>query len=127
MSRDLTPKELDTLSKQYPELQNFTEKLKYEDGSNVYSEYQIELSHKYPNLGRFGFDFLMICKDLGMLFNEENVQKIQLIEDYFNGIEIDKELVDAINKWYNGEFTPGYYMASNNYDFAEFIKHYKRR
>lgn len=125
MSRDLTPKELDILIKT-TNAPNIVDTLTIKIGEEtmpVYSEEQKELSHLYPRLGRFGFDLLVECKNIGLCSTENGKNLLQKVEDYFNNIELeDKELANSIQSWYEGTFCPGYYMNDNNSEFALYLK-----
>ena len=130
MSRDLTPKELDYLIQQN-NLPNLTESLTITYGDKTmpaYNDEQIAISKTYARIGRFGFDMLMKCRNIGMFSSDEGKATIQSVEDYFNGKELkDKEFANKIELWYNGEFSPGYYMENNDEEFAEFLKQYSKK
>ena len=119
MSRDLTPMELDYIQK-ITNMPNITDNLFNEDGSYVYNDEQREMTHKYNRLGMFGFGFLELCRENGLLNKAEEI--IQQIEDYFNGADIDKNIAETAQKWYEGNLEPGYYMEDNNIAFYEFVK-----
>lgn len=126
MSRDLTPKELRMLLK----ANNITENLidlqvVLPDGtmSQVYSDEDKAIHHKYPTLNVFGGDLIDCCHDIGVFSSEEGCQLIKTIEDYFNGKELeDKEFLEKTLLWYDGQFCPGHYMDNNNREFAEYLK-----
>ena len=126
MSRDLTPKELRMILK----ANNITENLidlqvVLPDGtmSQVYSDEDKAIHHKYPTLSVFGGDLIDCCQDIGVFSSEEGSQLIKTIEDYFNGKELeDKELLEKTLLWYDGQFCPGHYMDNNNREFAEYLK-----
>ena len=126
MSRDLTPQMIHESTKIYPDLANLVNNLMIEykgETKPAYSDEQKELAHKYPNLGIFGFDFLMNCRKLGVFKVELGHQIVQLIEDIFsNGSIDDKELYDVTIKWYKGELVDGYYMEENDLEFAKYVK-----
>lgn len=125
MSRDLTPKELDQLIKT-TNPPNLTETLTISyNGTtqSAYSDDQKAIGRKYPRLGRFGFDFLMECKRLGIFSNQIGYDLVQHVENYFNGINIDdKELEEKIQLWYDGQLESGYYMEPNNEALAHYLK-----
>lgn len=126
MSRDLTPKELQMILK----ANNITENLidlqvVLPDGtmSQVYSDEDKAIHHKYPTLSVFGGDLIDCCQDIGVFSFEEGCQLIKTIEDHFNGKELeDKELLEKTLLWYDGQFCPGHYMDNNNREFAEYLK-----
>lgn len=126
MSRDWTPQMIHESTKIYPDLANLTDTLMIQvegEYKPLYSDEQKELAHKYPNLGIFGFDFLMDCRKLGVFKVELGHQIVQLIEDIFsNGSIDDKELYDVTMKWYKGELANAYYMEENNLEFAKYVK-----
>ena len=126
MSRDLTPRELDvfiTINK----LPNIVDSLIISNNGEAkpaYSNQEKELSHQYKKLGRFGFDLLLCCRDIGILSSDKGKELIQVIEDHFSGQLIQtKELADNVNKWYNGEYSGGCNMRNNDLEFAQYLKH----
>lgn len=121
MSRDLTPMELDYVQKTN-NMPNIADSLVNADGSYVYTEEQREMSHRCTRLGMFGFDFLVCCKEDGILNSDTGKELIQQIEDYFNGAEIEKELAETTQKWYEGQLEPGYHMYRNDEAFVEYIR-----
>lgn len=125
MSRDLTPKELRQLQKA-TKMENLVDTLTITIGDKTmpaYNDEQRELAHAYPSLGHFGFDMLNICRSNGVYSSEDGKKLLQKLEDYFNGIDIDdKELKDAAQSWYEGTFSPGYYMNDNDSEFAAYLK-----
>lgn len=125
MSRDLTPKELRIMQKA-TNMENLVDTFMITIGDKTmpaYTDEQRELAHAYPSLGHFGFDMLNVCRTNGVYSSEEGKKLLQKLEDYFNGIEIDdKELADNAQKWYEGNFCPGYYMNDNNSEFAAYLK-----
>lgn len=122
MSRDFTPKELRFASEGLP---NLVDTLITSEGELVFSEEERALSHKYSVLGRCGFDFLMLAKDLGILNSEQGQIIISKIDNYLlNGDNIEKPLMDATDLWYEGQLYPDYYMNHNDMAFVEFIKAY---
>lgn len=121
MSRDLTPRELHILQKEHPlDMSSIT--IEY-NGIEVplYSEEDIALTHKYPNLGLFGFDMLKLCKDI--LSSEEGQKLIAKVESCFTGACDDKELYEKTMAWYYGHLNPGYYMENNNQAMADYLRH----
>ena len=126
MSRDWTPKELDMVQKttNMPNIvdQNWVIHIEGQEDRPMFSEEQIEISHKYPHLGMFGFDFLMACRKKGILTSEIGQKLVQEVEDMFNTGSIeDKEFQDIATQWYEGELVSGYDMSYNNYEFADYI------
>lgn len=125
MSRDWTPQQLDYVQKtmDMPNL-NVSLQLVLPDGSTepFYSEEDIALSLKYPHLGRFGFDMLNCCRQIGVLSSKEGENLIQQVENSFNGEIEDLDLYQKTQLWYTGEFCPGYYMDGNNTEFAQYLK-----
>ncbi|MBQ8218419.1 MAG: hypothetical protein IJZ79_01380 [Bacilli bacterium] len=125
MSRDLTPKELDIITKNNT-MPNLVDTLTIKIGETnmpAYSEEQKELAHTYPKLGRFGFDMLNSCRLNGVYSNEDGKKLLQKLEDYFNNIDInDRELSEAAQAWYEGVYCPGYYMNDNDSEFAAYLK-----
>ena len=126
MSRDLTPKELRMLLKANNITENLVDlQVVLPDGtmSQVYSDEDKAIHHKYPTLGVFGGDLIDCCQDIGIFSSEEGCQLIKTIEDYFNSKELeDKELLEKTLLWYDGQFCPGHYMDNNNREFAEYLK-----
>lgn len=126
MSRDLTPKELRMLLKANNITENLVDlQVVLPDGtmSQVYSDEDKAIHHKYPTLSVFGGDLIDCCQDIGVFSSEEGSQLIKTIEDYFNGKELeDKELLEKTLLWYDGQFCPGHYMDNNNREFAEYLK-----
>ena len=77
----------------------------------------------YPNLNKSSSDLLEICYQIGLFSTNEGRAIVQKVEDYFAGKEIvDKQLSESIKAWYNGTFSPGYYMNDNNAEFARYLK-----
>jgi hypothetical protein len=126
MSRDLTPKELRIILKANNIIENLIDlQVVLPDGtmSQVYSDEDKAIHHKYPTLSVFGGDLIDCCQDIGVFSSEEGCQLIKTIEDYFNGKELeDKELLEKTLLWYDGQFCPGHYMDNNNREFAEYLK-----
>ena len=91
---------------------------------DLYSEEQKILARTYPRLGMFGFYFLELCKQAGILSNEQGLKLIQEIENYFaNGENIsDPVLQDKVIAWYEGRLRSGYYMEPNTEEFVHIIK-----
>ena len=125
MSRDLTPKELDYLQRR-ENIPNLIMSLMMQMGDKMvpaYSDEQKEMTSRYPKLGMFGFDMLKRCMNNGVYQDERGKVILQQIENYFNGQEIeDKELAENTQRWYEGNFCPGFYMNDNNCEFADYLK-----
>lgn len=124
MSRDLTPKEVDMIATDDARKSIESMTLFYNGVEKpLYSEEQIEISHRYNNLGRFGFDFLMECRKLGILSSEKGKAIIKKIDDSFSGGTIeDKELYDMTIQWYEGRLVSSPDMTYNDIEFAEYVK-----
>lgn len=119
MSRDLTPRELNIIQQNNPYLiDSVMNGVWHLNGQSfpMYTEEEKTWIVKYPKLGAFGFDFLKQCRQLGIF------HLVQIVEDYFNGIEVDKDLAETAQKWYEGELESGTYMTQNNVAFAEYLK-----
>ena len=126
MSRDWPPKILHQAIKMYPELADGVQSLVFVDTKGnetpMYSDEEKEIARTYPNLGGFGVEFLLCCKEKGVFSSEIGRKLIQEVEDMFTiGYIEDKDFNDTATKWYNGELEPGYYMEANNEAFAEYI------
>ena len=125
MSKSLTPKELDYLQRR-ENIPNITMSLMVQIGEEMipaYSDEQKEMASRYPKLGMFGFDMLNRCMNNGVYQDERGKAILQQIENYFNGQEIeDKELAENAQKWYEGNFCPGFYMNDNDCEFADYLK-----
>lgn len=123
MSRDWTPKIVDMMVDE--EQQRMVENMVVVIGDKKYPMYEkedIELSHRYKKLGKCGFDFLMICKDMGVCSNDYGVQILQQIEDILNNNPVDDaDLTEKTNLWYEGKLEPGCYMDANNQAFADYV------
>ena len=120
MSRDLTPREVHWMQKQHP--LNIAEiKICY-NGQEMplYSEEDIALSRKYPNVGLFGFDMLRLCKDI--LSTEQGQELMNKVESCFSGSCDDRKLYEKTMAWYDGQLEPGYYMENNNIAFADYLR-----
>lgn len=122
MSRDLTPRELDYIQKQY-NIPNITLSLVDENNNPVFSEEQRELAIQFPRLGAFGFDMLNFCRDMGVLNDKRGLQLLKEVESYFNGATINKELANTTQSWYEGKLEADYYMDNNNQAFASYLLH----
>ena len=125
MSRDLTPRELDTIQKRM-NMPNIVDDLVLvnADGteSPAYSNEDKILSHRYPKLGMFGFDMLSECRDNGVFDSKIGCEIVQQIEDHFNGKEIsDIDLRNKVIAWYDGTLQPGHYMTENTQAMADYI------
>jgi len=126
MSRDWSPKELNMAQKHF-KMGNLVDGLVFVGTDGVetpfYTPEEIALSHKYTQLGMFGFDLLLMCKENGTLSSEKGKQLIEQIDNYFKGIEIeDTDLKEKTELWYNGQLVPGYYLEHNNMEFADYLK-----
>ena len=127
MSRDMTPKDLHMFQRALNIKDNLVDTL-YEinpDGSHtdVWSDEEKAIHHKYPTVSMFGAALIDICNRNGLFSTEEGQQLFSQIEDYFNGKEIkDKDLLDKTIDWYNCDLCPGYYMDGNTNAFYHYLK-----
>jgi hypothetical protein len=119
MSRDLTPREVNIIQQNNPSLIDSVINMTWELNGQSYPMYTEEEKTwivKFPKLGAFGFNFLKQCRQLGVF------HLVHIVEDYFNGVEVDKDLAETAQKWYEGQLESGYFMEQNDIAFAEYLK-----
>ncbi len=126
MSRDWTPKEFDMVNKQFehPSMvdMGWVIHIDGQEDRPMYNREQIDLAHAYPNLGRFGLDFLFNCLKRGYTKSPKGQKILREIEDYFDGKEPgDERLKETTKMWYEGKLEPGRYMDRNNEAFVDFV------
>ena len=78
----------------------------------------------YPNIDSVSIDFLGICKSLGLLDSLVGKSIISQVNDYLGGASLrDRDLESAIESWKNNQFCYGYFVNTNDTEFANYLKH----
>ncbi len=128
MSRDLTPKEFDIITKENGEeycgiLDIVMYNENSDEGTPMFSDDEKIKIKSLPTLSRIGIGFLTKCISNGVYNDEKGHNILQQLENYFNnGSDIeDKELLETAKLWYEGQLVPGHYMNDNTDQFATFI------
>lgn len=125
ISRDLTPKELDEVTKLFG-VSNIIDTLKTKTTNGMeyaYNEQKRKLSQEYPRLISFASNLLFRCNKEGLLKYTTCRKLIMSLEIYYKTGEIqDEDLKSMADNWYNGKLKSGREMSSNDTNFISYLK-----
>lgn len=127
MSRDLTPRQWDDVHRYMPELDPLKNSISRvdENGSQpLHSEEDLEYFKIYPRLRLCGLDFLMECKERGILNSSIGRGIIHAVDGILAGHSLPelRDLEEKVNAWYDGFLAPGRYMDANDLVLIEEIE-----